>query len=437
MQSAKFKAQRHPFMTKRILFLFLVVVAAGAAVWGVVRFNAFKRLSLQQTASAVSNDIESASVADWNAAVEKVKADRGEQAGGAVQIPTELQHYSDRHWFLATQVAEVEQHHIQNCQDFIDLAAMIEARNFVLVPVVTENYVLYGVGERADDSVFGRYEDGQTIELYTETQLNDAYRLVDEKRLKTLNELEGLKPQNGDRTNRRERQKRINALQLDLKSVAEEKARLDQFYAQPESRQKLFRGYGALQTLARDFAGRSYNLDVPADRLALKLNLLRSLRPEAFNIMEEIASAYHQAFDRPLPVSSLVRPEEYQHALRKRNRNAVLIDTPPHSTGLAFDIDYRYMSAAEQQFLMNELARLKNEGRIEVLRERNANYHVFAFINGTRPVDELITASLEKAIEPGREANHVTSNEKSGTHKAKLRTAKRRSRGSSGHRHRR
>jgi hypothetical protein len=28
------------------------------------------------------------------------------------------------------------------------------------------------------------------------------------------------------------------------------------------------------------------------------------------------------------------------------NRNAVLIDTPPHSTGLAFDIDYRYMSGA-------------------------------------------------------------------------------------------
>lgn len=422
-------------MMKRILFLFLVVVAAGAVVWGVVRFNALKRISLQETANAVSNVIETTSVADWNAAVEKVKANRSEDARGSApfQIPTELQHYSDRRWFLATQVAEVEQHHIRTCQDFIDLAAMIEDGDFVLVPLVTESYVLYGVGERADENVFSRYEDGQTIELYTESQLNNAYKIIADKRLKTQNELEELKPEKGDRKKQSELQERINALQLDLKSIDEEKARLDQFYAQPESRQKLFRGYSALQTLARNFVGRSYNLDAPSDRLALRLNMLRSLRPEAFKIMEEIASAYHQEFDRPLPVSSLVRPEEYQHALRKRNRNAVLIDTPPHSTGLAFDIDYRYMSAPEQTFLMNQLARLKNEGRIEVLRERNANYHVFAFINGTRPVDELITASLEKAIEPERQANHVTSNDNGKTHRG----TKGRARGSRGHRHRR
>ena len=83
----------------------------------------------------------------------------------------------------------------------------------------------------------------------------------------------------------------------------------------------------------------------------------------------------------------------------------MLIDTPPHSTGLAFDIDYRYMSGAEQNFLMTELARLKDEGRIEVIRERGANYHVFAFIDGQRPSDELITASLEEAGGPEKETN--------------------------------
>src|SRR6185503_19769720 len=110
-------------------------------------------------------------------------------------------------------------------------------------------------------------------------------------------------------------------------------------------------------------------------------------------ILEQVAAAYHQQFDRPLPVSSLVRPEQYQRVLLRVNRNAVLIDTPPHSNGLAFDIDYRYMGAAEQTFLMAELARLKNEQRIEVIRERNANYHVFAFIDGTRQSDDLIAAS--------------------------------------------
>src|SRR5260370_41317991 len=107
-------------------------------------------------------------------------------------------------------------------------------------------------------------------------------------------------------------------------------------------------------------------------------------------MLEEVAGAYHDKFDRPLPVSSLVRPEQYQHVLRKVNRNAVLIDTPPHSTGLAFDIDYRYMSGAEQTFLMMDLARLKDEGRIEVIRERNSNYHVFVFLDGQRPSDDLI-----------------------------------------------
>jgi D-alanyl-D-alanine dipeptidase len=139
----------------------------------------------------------------------------------------------------------------------------------------------------------------------------------------------------------------------------------------------------------------------------MKINLLRSLRPQALKVLEEIADRYHASFGRRLPVSSLVRPEQYQHALRKVNRNAVLIDTPPHSTGLAFDIDYRYMSLAEQSFLMIELARLEDEGRVEALRERTANYHVFVFMNGTRPSDQLIAASLDKAGAPDKEANHA------------------------------
>jgi len=139
----------------------------------------------------------------------------------------------------------------------------------------------------------------------------------------------------------------------------------------------------------------------------LKVYLLSSLRPQALKILEEIAKRYHDNFDRPLPVSSLIRPEQYQHALRRVNRYAVLIDTPPHSTGLAFDINFRYMSIAEQNFVMNELARMKGEGRIEVLRERGANYHVFAFIDGQRPSDDLITASLDEAGVPVKQANHA------------------------------
>ena len=162
------------------------------------------------------------------------------------------------------------------------------------------------------------------------------------------------------------------------------------------------------------------------------MNLLSSLRPQALKLLEEVAKTYHDKFDRPLPVSSLVRPEQYQHVLRRVNRNAVLIETPPHSTGLAFDIDYRYMNGAEQNFLMNELARLKDAGRIEVLRERTANYHVFVFLDGARPNDDLITASLQEAGAPeneptpaGNEPGKKTPAKKtSAKSEAKSRTAK-------------
>jgi DNA-binding transcriptional ArsR family regulator len=194
-----------------------------------------------------------------------------------------------------------------------------------------------------------------------------------------------------------------------LQANADEKASLDRAYGEPARRQALLQDYESLQILAKNFAGRSFNLDNANDRYSLKVSMLSSLRPPALKVLEELAKAYHDQFARPLPVSSLVRPEQYQHALRKVNRNAVLIDTPPHSTGLAFDIDYRYMSGAEQNFLMKELARLKDAGAIEVLRERNANYHVFVFVDGKRPSDELITASLEEAgAPPVEEAHHAT-----------------------------
>jgi hypothetical protein len=131
-------------------------------------------------------------------------------------------------------------------------------------------------------------------------------------------------------------------------------------------------------------------------------------------ILQEVAADYRRQFDRPLPVSSLVRPEQYQHTLRRYNRAATTIETPPHSTGLAFDIDYRYMSVAEQNFVMADLARLKDAGRIEVLRERNANFHVFAFIEGVRPADDLIAASLQDAgaPPPDEEENKETADKK-------------------------
>jgi len=401
--------------TTRLVFHILAIAAMGVALWALLHFTAPKRQGPGQSTNYSSNLTNSTNDEQWTKAVEKVKADRGEPSPGqaAVEVPPELRHYEDRHWFLATQVAEVRQHNIQTCQDFVDLAAMIERGEMVTVPAVTDTYVLFGVGAKADEGVFSRYANDQSIGLYDEAQLRDEYARIDAARAAIQGVIANLKSQLGalrkrDRTKHSELQKQVTARQQELSSADEEKALLDQFYGQPDSRQKLFHDYESLQSLAKNFGGQTYDIDKPSDRQAMKLSMLRSLRPQALKVLEEIAASYHQTFDRPLPLSSLVRPEQYQQALHKVNRNAVLIDTPPHSTGLAFDIDYRYMGPAEQSFLMAALARMKDEGRIEVIRERSANYHVFAFVDGVRPPNEVITASLDEASTPIKEAHHVT-----------------------------
>lgn len=401
--------------TKRyFVILVLVSLAAGAGVWAILHYTAPRLRRLHQ--DYVSNRASSRSEDDlWIEGVEKVKGDRGEPVGGqaAVDVPTQLRHYSDTRWFLATQVAEVRKYNVDTAQDFIDLATMIDRREMVAVPAVTENYILLGVGANADDSVFSRFEDGHNIGLYSDSELRDEYARLDTTRTNIQNDIDGLKKQisalKKDRKKQADLQKQIASQQQELRAVQDDKALLDRWYGNTESRQKLLSDYQTVQALAQNFRGRSYDLGNASDRQALKVSMLRSLRPEALRILNEVAAAYHEKFDRPLLVSSLVRPEEYQHALHKVNRNAVLIDTPPHSTGLAFDIDYRYMTAAEQTLVMDELARLKDEGRIEVLRERNANYHVFAFINGARPSDELIAASVDqtKAPQPVEETHHA------------------------------
>src|SRR5437868_3681736 len=109
-------------MGKRISLVVLACAAIAAIAWAEFHFRATRRSrNSQPPLISASNQTLS-----WAEAVEKVKADRGDAAGGAIEIPSELKHYSDRHWFLATQVAEVDKYKVQTCQDFLDLAAMIK-----------------------------------------------------------------------------------------------------------------------------------------------------------------------------------------------------------------------------------------------------------------------------------------------------------------------
>lgn len=394
--------------------LLILTVALATFVWALLHIVKVRHQRAQALASPGSSPRSTESEADlWTRGVELVKADRsGPSVDGGIKVPPELQHYSDRHWFLATQLAEVRKQNLHTCQDFVDLAAMIEQRELVEVPLATESYVLFGVGASADGSVFSRYENNQSIGIYDDKQLSAEYQRLALARSELQQQIANIEAQlhrltKRERTKSTDLQKTRALQQQALASIDEEKDLLDRFYGQVESRERLFRDYQSLETLATNFAGRSYDLANPSDRQAMRTKMLRALRPEALKVLQKVASDYHKQFARPLPVSSLIRPDQYQHALRRVNRNAVLIETPPHSTGLAFDVDYRYMSSDEQNFLMNDLAQLKDEGRIEVLRERNANYHVFVFLDGTRPSDELIAAALEETEGSTKEADHA------------------------------
>ncbi len=395
-------------MNRKFSFALLltVCIAAGVGVWAALRLTApqkfWRRYETNKSTATINYD----DTERWTRAIERVKEDRTPGAGSAaLNVPAELRHYEDHHWFLATQVAEVKKQNLQTCQDFLDVAGMISRHELMPVPVVTDDYVLFGVGAKADESAFTVYENDHTVGIYDENELRAAYQRLANEHQQTQDSVNQLKSQLGslksrDRGRRADLQKQLNEQAQRLSSIDEEKAALDQAYGQADERQKLFSDYKSLQTLAQDFRGRSYDISNGPDRQALKVAMLSSLRPAAVKILEEVAAAYHKQFDRPLPVSSLIRPEEYQHVLRRYNRAATTIDTPPHSTGLAFDIDYRFMPLDEQNFVMNELAQLKRDGRIEVLRERAANFHVFAFIDGVRPSDDLITASLDEVGGP-------------------------------------
>jgi len=385
----------------------ILFIAAAALVVHLVELHAARDLpALVQMFPETGSGEE----ISWAVAAQKVKEDRGEPVGrqAQVEIPAQLKHYNDTRRFLATQVAEVMQHQLETPRDFVDLAGMIGHGEFAHLPTVKDTYILFGVGGSANEAPFTRFQNGHRISLYSEAELRQEYERLGESQEKLASEIAGLKQQisglnRRDRWQRNKLQTQIGGLEQTVKLNRESKALLDRYYENAVTRRDLFADYQSLQEGARKLSGGSFDITVERERRQMKVYMLSSLRPAALKVLEEVATSYHAKFDRPLPVTSLVRPDEYQLELSKTNANATRIETPPHSTGLAFDILYRYMTAAEQAHVMSDLARLKDEGRIEVLRENRDHYHVFAFVDAARPREGLIAAAMNR-IHPGADA---------------------------------
>jgi hypothetical protein len=306
----------------------------------------------------------------------RVEEDRGQPMGLAahVTVPPELQHYSDRRRFLAVQMADSQEEKYDLPQDDADLVAMYRAGKLVEMPLITDDYILYDIGTDAVDDPMAKYDPaaGKDVPLFASTADLDAAlaSLADQAR---------------------------HAPSARARAAAESRRKfLAGYYDDPAKREELLRKGADVAALAANFGGTSYDLNDPAARARFDSRLLSFTRPEARQVLLDLAREYHQRFGRLLPVTSLVRTERYQRRLGRVNANATHVEIPPHTTGSAFDVSYRYMGADEQQFLMDRIAQLKDEGKVEALKERRNHFHVFVFADGRRPPEELVAQFLDE-----------------------------------------
>ena len=165
-------------------------------------------------------------------------------------------------------------------------------------------------------------------------------------------------------------------------------------FAFPNDRAEITSGHPKYQTLARlaeNFAGKKYDLNNSADRKQMRMRLLRMFHPRAQPILKELADAYHGRFGRPLRVTSLTRSMDYQILLNSGNANSFKVrgegSLPPHTSGCAFDLARKHMTADEQNFVMAKLAEMERGGRLDALIEYgvNACFHVFIYSDGNPP----------------------------------------------------
>ncbi|HUG52496.1 MAG TPA: DUF5715 family protein, partial [Vicinamibacteria bacterium] len=262
------------------------------------------------------------------------------------------------------------------------LGAMLRAGKLVELPLLTEEYILYDVGIDATADPMAAYDADarKNVPLFASPAALEAERarLADQAK------------------NAGTRRERI---------VAESRLRLvDSYYGKPARREALLGKGAEVAALAAEFGGRSYDLQDPEQRSQFAARMLRLLRPEARAVVEQLADEYHERFGRRLPITSLIRSERYQRSLTRVNANATKVEFPPHATGSAFDISYRYMSGGEQQFLYDRIAQLEREGKVEALRERRNHLHVFVFESGDRPPDGLVAQFLDDVGAPLRQA---------------------------------
>jgi Family of unknown function (DUF5715) len=394
-------------VTRRAALVVVILLAALASVFLLLKRNSAPLKSGVEKAKEVLGIKPTPTPDPYAEAFKQVEEDRGEAVGrqAKVEVPEELKQYKEPHRFLARQAAAALEAGVQVPHDFAELAEMIaRGDGLVEVPRLGRGYVLFGVGGAATGELT-HYDakQGKSVPLLAGDEELKAYmdtlaadRTALEAGLKDLaaklkasdkKDKEGRKALNADAASGR---KALDELKDREKLVGAE-------YATAKQREALYAEYASLARLAGSFGGRAYDLHDQSSVKEFQGHMLSYARPAALALLEELGTAYESEFKRPLPVTSLVRTEEYQRLLRESgNPNAGDFNVEPHTTGFAFDIYYHFMSAREQEFVMNEIARVKDAGRAEALRELRDHYHVFAFPEGRAPAEKDVEQELKK-----------------------------------------
>ncbi len=336
-------------------------------------------------------------------AINKLEEPRGEPVGRKAQVtvPKELQHYADRRRFLAIQQAAWRERNFERPQGYLELLNLIEKGGLVEMEPLGKDHILYGAGEMADTEAFTFFDviSGKNVKLFAD---NDEWQKGRAEMENSINDLQSksLALQNlyaltADRAARADISKQITEHDKSLTELSEKRDLLDFFYNDPVRKEMLFARFRWLVASAANFKGKAYDLNNPTERREFKMKMLSFIRPEARASILQIAAAYKEKFNRSLPITSLIRTQEYQQRLREVNPNATGKEIPPHTTGLAFDIYDGWMGAEEQTFLMNLIASLEAAGRVEALRENRNHIHVFALPNGRLPSEQQIAQALK------------------------------------------
>jgi hypothetical protein len=337
----------------------------------------------------------------WAAAIAHVEEVRG--SAGRIEVPSELQHYDDRRRFLALQMADSKEEGFDLPHDQAELVEMIKRGELVEVRALGDDYILYDVGTASREDPLTHYDtaSGKDVKLFPDfpAYAEEDARLAEEEK----------RPGSAGARARAQREL------------------LSGFYNDPVQAKKLFDEYRAVTEMAYDFRGLSYDLNDPADRTRFQVRLLSFIRPEARDVLYKVARDYHERFGRRLPVTSLVRTQRYQRRMVRNSPNATGVDLAPHTTGMAFDISYKFMASDEQNFLMEEVARLEDEGRVESLRERNNSFHIYTYADGHRPEEATVTGFLDdvQAAHPGSAPHKVAPAKRKASASAKRASAKR------------